>query len=75
MTKKKIDDWPPWNAKNFGKVRTPRNYAWNPCEDITAYELARALEVIATGLMKADVDAAYDRLPPEAQRHFKVVEP
>jgi hypothetical protein len=77
MTKKKInDDWPEWDASKFGQQLrpSPKTYTWNPRKDITSYELARAIEVMMTGMMKGDVDLAFDRLPAEAKRHFKVMQ-
>ncbi|THK37671.1 hypothetical protein EHS39_13635 [Ensifer sp. MPMI2T] len=58
------------------KLRPPRNYIWQPQEDITAYELARAVEVMFVAMMQqGDCDAAFERLPDEAKRHFEVVKP
>ncbi|WP_042776359.1 hypothetical protein [Sinorhizobium fredii] len=63
------------NKDGIVQLRQPKNYIWNPQDDITAYELARALEVMfASVLQGGSVDAAFDGLPGEAQRHFQVVE-
>lgn len=58
------------------QLRQPRSYIWQPKQDITAYELARAVEVIFVSMMQyGDCDAAFERLPDEAKRHFEVVKP
>lgn len=56
-------------------LRQPRQYIWQPKKDIKPYELARAVEVMFVAVMQqGDCDAAFDRLPDEAKRHFQVVD-
>lgn len=47
-----------------------RSFNFQPQRDISAYELALLLEVILTSIACGDLDAAYERLPPEAKRHL-----
>jgi hypothetical protein len=56
------------------QLRQPKSYIWQPQEDITAYELARAVVVMFVSVIQqGDCDAAFERLPDEAKRHFQVM--
>ena len=57
------------------QVRQPKAYLWQPKEDITPYELARAIELMFVAIMQnGDCDTAYDNLPDIAKRHFQVTD-
>lgn len=54
-------------------------YLYDPCEDITAYEAARMIDLVYTqiGISLGQIppvvaDAAMATLPPEMHRHFMV---
>jgi hypothetical protein len=56
----------------FPSVRT---YTWKPQEDITTYELALCMPLMAVGTTRdgwMQMDWMYDHLPAEAQRHWSV---
>jgi hypothetical protein len=55
-------------------IKQPKTYEWKPEHDITAYELARAMEVMFAAILKGDCDVAFDNLPDGAKRHFGVTE-
>jgi hypothetical protein len=52
-----------------------RTYLWKPCEDISTYELALCMPLMAVGTT-ADgwmlMNSMYEGLPPAAQRHWYV---
>lgn len=52
-------------------VQGSRVLAWNPVEDITAYELARALMVLIVGVGGGNAFDVLDRQAPEVTRHFQ----
>lgn len=52
------------------EIVPPKGYGWIPQKDITAYELALCIPVLNT----SDVGKAFEMLPPEVKRHFKVKE-
>lgn len=47
-----------------------RTLAWNPQEDITPIEVARALMVLMVGFSGGDAFAVLEKQSPEVQRHF-----
>lgn len=47
-----------------------RVLAWNPAEDITAYELARALMVLLVGFSGGDAFEVLEKQGAEVKRHF-----
>jgi hypothetical protein len=49
-------------------------YMWNPQEDITVFELALALKMFVNSGILIDLQKVFNSLPPNVQRHFKVVE-
>lgn len=51
-------------------VPVPRNLMWAPAEDITPYELARAMSVLMVGIGGGDAFAVLDMQAPEVKRHF-----
>lgn len=52
-----------------------RTVTWSPQPDITTYELALCLNVFAAANRPhGDPAFQYDKLPPEAQRHWKLQE-
>ena len=56
----------------FPNVRT---YTWQPQEDITTYELAFCMPIMAVGTTPdgwMQMDWMYDHLPAEARRHWSV---
>lgn len=55
-------------------LQQPRSFVYAPLPDITAYELSLLLEIVMTSVMHGDLEKAYERLPPEAQRHLQVCE-
>lgn len=52
-----------------------RHYHWMPQPNISAHELALAMNVLFTGVTGNDPTPAYEQLPKEAQRHFLVLDP
>ena len=49
---------------------------WSPQPDITTYELAMCLNVFAAAARRfGNPVFQYAKLPPEAQRHWRLVEP
>ena len=48
-----------------------RVLAWNPVEDITTYELARALMVLIVGVGGGNAFDVLDRQAPDVTRHFQ----
>lgn len=60
------------NCVNAESFKEPRSFTYAPLPDITAFELALLLEVVMTSVMRGDLDAAYERLPPEAKRHLRI---
>lgn len=55
-----------------GSWRT-RQFGWEPKEDITTFELARAVPVFFVSASGADIGPLFDGLPPEVRRHFREV--
>ena len=60
-------------------MRMPKRVQFVPQQDITAYELALAVKVIfgfvlGNGPKIESIRDAFEKLPPEAKRHFKVTE-
>lgn len=53
---------------------------YSPLKDITLYELAHVLKVFTYATLPVDMKtddtlfALYEALPPEAKRHFRIVE-
>jgi hypothetical protein len=56
---------------NGGMIAPPRVLAWNPVEDITTYELARALMVLIVGVGGGNAFDVLDRQAPDVTRHFQ----
>lgn len=57
-------------------MSTPeRHYHWMPRPNISAHELALALNVLLTGVTGGDPTPLYEQLPQEAKRHFLVLDP
>ena len=49
---------------------------WLPEEDITTFELALCIQVLIDALSNhrdADPEKAYNKLPPEARRHWELM--
>ena len=64
----------PPNARECLKISVP-SITWVPRGDITTYELAQALPVIAAHAHSGDPNVVLrdvEALPPEVRRHFKV---
>lgn len=53
----------------------PREICYTPQFDISAYELALVMNVLLCPIAGRGPLEAYDELPPEAQRHFTLLEP
>jgi len=56
----------------FPNVRT---YTWQPQQDITTYELALCMPLMAVGTTPdgwTQMDAMYDALPAKARRHWSL---
>lgn len=51
-------------------VSPPRALSWAPKEDITTYELARAVAVLLVAFAGQDALAMLDMQAPEVKRHF-----
>lgn len=49
-----------------------RSFQWAPLPNISAHELALALNLLFTGVTGASPGQVYDQLPREVQRHFLV---
>lgn len=49
-----------------------RQFSWQPQTDITAFELAQCLTMFSAALFEYLPGPVYDRLPLDAQRHWKV---
>lgn len=54
------------------KFKMPARYAWEPSEDITTYELALCVPVLLVGWH--EIEAAIQRLPDGAKRHFRPID-
>jgi hypothetical protein len=50
-------------------IKKPRQFEWEPKEDITPYELALCVGVLILA-MHGMSGEAYDQLPESAKRHF-----
>jgi hypothetical protein len=53
-------------------IAKPKEFRWEPQEDITAYELARC--VPAFSISGNSCEKFIDNLPPTARRHFVEVQ-
>jgi hypothetical protein len=53
-------------------IRQPKQYNWNPQENITAYELALCIPVLLT-VHTWGVEFIIEALPEIARRHFEQV--
>lgn len=57
-----------------------KRLTYSPQPDITIYELALVLKVFTYGTLPSELKtdevlfAIYSDLPPEAKRHFKIIE-
>lgn len=62
---------------NLIMPKKPKEYRWQPKEDVTAYELALCITILIC--VTADKGRTYDyekaiqELPESARRHFEVV--
>ena len=55
---------------SYISIRRPKRVEWTPQEDITAYELARCLPLVAA----SNIQYPEDYIPKGCERHFKVTD-
>ncbi|HUV85402.1 MAG TPA: hypothetical protein VMV86_06820 [Methanosarcinales archaeon] len=63
------------HAGTFATIdfRLPKQYKWNPKDDITAYELALCVPIITCGAYSSDAEYLIAALSENAQRHFEEI--